>query len=322
MDYLDLDDYGMDEIDEIDDDIVDGMLDLVIKDSNNNTNNDESSIINSDDEYIFELQSIQASVFRNLFDALKDILPEANIIFDKEGMKIYSLNANHNVLVDMKLNSKFFEEYKCRRNVISVGLSLITLNKLLKSISNTDNIRFFIENGNENKFGVCIDNTVRQVKNTYKIDTLEIDTEQYPFPDINYNIMLKISTCDLQTLCRNNQNVNSEDIEIKKVDNELIFTCRGNVENVTVYKDDKRLNKQRMKECSNIGIESGVIFIQNNEDVYQGEFKLKPFSQFTKCRNLCLNAKLELENDQPLKLTYKVGNMGYIKFILVQNINE
>ena len=46
-------------------------------------------------EYVLELQTVQASAFRILVEALKEILTDANFEFDESGMKIVAMDSSH-----------------------------------------------------------------------------------------------------------------------------------------------------------------------------------------------------------------------------------
>ena len=51
--------------------------------------------------YALELQTVQASAFRILVEALKEILTDANFEFDESGMKIVAMDSSHTVLVHL-----------------------------------------------------------------------------------------------------------------------------------------------------------------------------------------------------------------------------
>ena len=57
-------------------------------------------------EYIFELKTVQSSAVRILVEALKEILTDANIELDTQGIKIMTMDPTHTVLVHLKLSFK------------------------------------------------------------------------------------------------------------------------------------------------------------------------------------------------------------------------
>lgn len=269
------------------------------------------------DDYLLYFVSIQACKFKNLIDTIKDNIPDINFIFDKTGMKILAINKDHSLLIDTKLHANKFERYVCNKNVLSIGINFINLNKYLKSINNYDHICFYIENDNENELNIKIENNVKKVKNIYTIDIMDLNQGTVTnYDNKNYDDIIMISSNDLQILCRSFSNVITDTVEIKKIDNNLIFRCKGEFGSQrTIFVDevDEKEDKSDLKKKK---CEKSITFLKQSEEIYQGKFNIKYFHQFTKCKNLSNYAKIHLLNDNALMISYSVGNMGYIKFFL------
>jgi proliferating cell nuclear antigen len=62
---------------------------------------------------LFEIKTVQSGAFRTLIEALKEILTEANLEFDSQGIKIMAVDETHTVLVYLRLHSDRFETYYC-----------------------------------------------------------------------------------------------------------------------------------------------------------------------------------------------------------------
>ena len=63
--------------------------------------------------YKMEAKTVQANAFRTLVEALKEVLNDANLEFDKTGLKIMAMDTSHTVLVYLKLDAEKFESYNC-----------------------------------------------------------------------------------------------------------------------------------------------------------------------------------------------------------------
>jgi hypothetical protein len=57
----------------------------------------------SENNYILEIKTIQASTIKSVIDAMKEILMDVNLEFDENGMKIVALDNTHIVLIHLKL---------------------------------------------------------------------------------------------------------------------------------------------------------------------------------------------------------------------------
>ena len=61
---------------------------------------------------LFEVKTVQSGAFRTLIEALKEILTEANLEFDPQGMKIVAVDETHTVLVYLRLHADRFENFR------------------------------------------------------------------------------------------------------------------------------------------------------------------------------------------------------------------
>jgi hypothetical protein len=81
------------------------------------------SLVNANGN-LFEMKTIQASAFRTLIEALKEILTEANLEFDSTGIKIMAMDETHTVLVHLRLHADRFNEYFCSAKHV-LGINMI-----------------------------------------------------------------------------------------------------------------------------------------------------------------------------------------------------
>ena len=95
--------------------------------------------------YALDVQTVQASAFRILVEALKEILTDANFEFDSTGMKIVAMDSSHTVLVHLRLNSENFETYVCTKNKLILGINLINFYKLMKIMGNNDTLSLRVD---------------------------------------------------------------------------------------------------------------------------------------------------------------------------------
>ena len=88
---------------------------------------------NTYENEILVIRTIQTAAIRILIEALKEILTDTNLIFDKSGIKIMTTDSTKTVLIHMKLESDKFEEFYCQKE-IKCGISMMNLYKLIKTI--------------------------------------------------------------------------------------------------------------------------------------------------------------------------------------------
>jgi proliferating cell nuclear antigen len=251
--------------------------------------------------YALDLQTVQASAFRILVEALKEILTDANFEFDSSGMKIVAMDSSHTVLVHLRLNADKFEKYECTPKKLILGINLINMYKLMKIMGNNDTLSLKVEDDDLSSLHIIIENSEKNSLTQFKLNLMDLHEENIQIPPPSFESVITMPSIDFQKICRDMHNL-SEEIEIKSIGNQLVFSCKG----------------QFATQETSIGSSSnGLNFIQNNGDIIvQGVYALKHLVLFSKCTNLCNSIELYLKNDFPLIIKYSVASLGEIKLCL------
>lgn len=256
---------------------------------------------------LFEIKTVQSGAFRTLIEALKEILTEANLEFDSEGIKVVAVDETHTVLVYLRLNADRFENYFCPVKHV-LGVNMIYLFKLIKTMGNSDSLTLYLPANNPNKLGIRMENVEKSQVTNFFLKLFDTDVEDIRIPSLNFTSIIHMHSADFQKICRD-MNVLGEKIEITSSGNNLIFRCVGDfAEQETVIAD----NQASMRVQT-----SG-----KNSEIVQGIFQLKHLVLFTKCTTLCPSIELYLKNDFPLVLRYMVANLGEVKLVLAPIKNK
>lgn len=238
-----------------------------------------------------KLKTIQASAFKAAFEVLKDILNDVNIYFDKDGMRILTLDTARVALVDFELQSDNFEEYECEEAIVA-GVNVTNMFKLLKTISNTDTLSMELKNRDSIK--IIIENPTKKSCTKFDLKLLDIDEDHIEVPDIPIASVTILPSVDFQRICRDMNNLASE-IEIKRDENRLMISCSGDF-----------ANQETVLDCAD-----------SVKGVYSGVYSLKYLNIFTKATGMCSNVQLMQEVDNRfLILQYNVANLGEVRFYL------
>ena len=256
---------------------------------------------------VLTIKTVQIAPFRTLMTALKDILLETNITFQKDGIRIINMDKSHTILVHLLLSSVNFEFFECKKEKIIIGVNMFHLFKLINAIDNDDTLTIYIENDDYNEgitsyLGLKFENgDIKQCK-TQKLRLIEPEPEELEVPDVVFSSIINLPSSDFQKIIRDLSCI-SEKLEIKSVDNELIFRCCGNFASAEVRRAESDGNMEFIQK-------------QNLNKIIQGEFSLKNLGYFIKCTNLCSQIEMFLENDLPLVVKYSVASLGEIKLCL------
>ena len=117
-------------------------------------------------KYLMYFKTVQANALRTLIEVLKDVLNDINIVFDKSGIKIMSMDGSHVALIHMKLEAEKFEEFICPEKM-NIGICVSSLYKLMKTVSNSDTIAMYIAEHNSNELAIKIENADKNTSTTF-----------------------------------------------------------------------------------------------------------------------------------------------------------
>jgi proliferating cell nuclear antigen len=258
---------------------------------------------------LFEIKTVQSGAFRTLIEALKEILTEANLEFDPHGIKVMAVDETHTVLVYLRLHSDRFENYFCPVKHV-LGVNMIYLFKLIKTMGNNDSLTLYLPASNPNKLGIRMENSEKSTVTNYYLKLFDTDVEDIQIPSLNFTSIIHMPSMDLQKICRDMNALGEKlDVEVTSSGSDLIFKCVGDfAEQETIISE----NNSTMK----------VQKTTNTTEIVQGIFQLKHLVLFTKCTSLCPSIELYLKNDYPLILRYTVANLGEVKLVLAPIKNK
>jgi len=249
---------------------------------------------------LFEIRTVQSAALRTLIEALKEILTEANLEFDATGIKVIDVDETHTVLTYLRLNADRFEYFYCPAKYV-LGINMLYLFKLIKTLSNNDSLTLFLPAANPNKLGIRAENAEKGTTNTWMMKLFDTNVENIEFPNITFTSIIHMPSTDFQKICRD-FNALAEKLEITSSSSDLIFRCMGDfVDGETVIMSNNQ---------------GGIEVQRNTSEIVQGVFELKYLVLFTKCTNLCTSTQIHLKNDYPLVLRYMVANLGEVRLVL------
>jgi proliferating cell nuclear antigen len=254
---------------------------------------------------IVEAKTVQTNAIKQCNEALKEILTDANIEWNENGLKIITLDPSNTILVHLKLEKENFEYFHCAKRMF-IGINVLNLFKLLRTLTNNDALTLFIEENNINQLGIRIENGEKNTLTTYYLNLIEVDETSYQIPPAQFESIITMPSNEFNKICRDMSNL-TDIIEIKSVGSQLIFSCKG----------DFATQETIMGET-----DSGLTFVKTSgdESIIQGYYNLKHMVLFTKCTSLCNSIEMYMKNNFPIVIKFTVGSLGSLKLALAPKI--
>ena len=266
----------------------------------------------SSSPYLLEAKTIKSGTIRTLIEALKEPLTDVNWEFSPSGIRVLSMDNAHIVLVHLKLEADKFEYYKCSKKYI-IGINMNNFFKIIKSLTNSDTLTFFLEKKDETKLGIKIENGDKNTRSIFRMKTLDINVDDIDVPEPTFSSHITMPSVDFQKICRDMKMI-ADRVEIKCVGNQLSFTAIGDfAEQETVIIQNEIATGDTAPKADS------VTKIETDDDtIFQGTYFLEQLVSFTKCTSLCNTVEIFMKNDYPLIIRYKVSCIGEVKFCLAE----
>ena len=189
---------------------------------------------------------------------------------------------------------------------IVIGLNLPNFFKIIKTITNNDTLSLYINENNQNQFGIKIENYEKNYLTNYFLNLIEVDEKTLHIKPPKFESIITMPSNDFNKICKDMINL-SDTIEIRSIGSQIIFSCKGDfAEQETI-----------MGETN-----SGLSYIQNsnNNTIIQGYYNLKHLVLFAKCTNMCNILTIYLKNSFPIVIEFAVGSLGELKLALGSKI--
>jgi proliferating cell nuclear antigen len=242
----------------------------------------------------FFLKSVQGSAFKTLFEVLKELVHDSNMIFHPEGIRLTAIDSVKTSFIYLRLKASSFEEYTCKTPT-TVGLDLSSVHKLIKSCSAHDTITLYVLESNTQELCIRIESPEHVQRTDYKLRLLDIDSQEISLPDLEYDHIFTLPSTTFFKLCREMMNL-SPHMCITSKQKTLELSCSGDFAS--------------QHTCI------GEADLSDDSDPISASYSLKYLTLFSKASSLCNTTTLYIKRDCPLLIQYAVAGLGDLKFLL------
>ena len=137
----------------------------------------------------------------------------------------------------MRLSAPKFEYYHCAKKTV-IGVNMMNMFKLIKTMGNNDTLTLFIEKDNPNKLGIRINNVDKKSQTTFKLNLLDISDEDIVIPPAKFETELTLPSADFQKLVRDMTNIG---VNIDSIINLSIFKFLKKLNNKMKYVNTSKI---------------------------------------------------------------------------------
>jgi len=257
---------------------------------------------------MFEARLTQGRVFKQLIEALKDLVQDANADCSEDGLSIQAMDSSHVSLVAVELRSGGFDHYRCDRT-ISLGFNSANMSKILKCAGNDDVITLKAEDTADSLM-LMFESPSQDRIADFELKLMDIDSEQLGIPDTDYKCTIKMPSSEFQRIIRDLQ-VLGDTCVISCTKEGVRFSVSGDLGTGNVL---IRSNSAPEKEEDQVLIDM--------EEPVELTFALRYLNFFTKATSLGPSVIISMSPDVPVVVEYPIEESGHIKYYLAPKIDE
>jgi len=233
-----------------------------------------------------------ADVLKNSVGIISEIIDEAIFSFDANGMSLLSPDRNMVAVVDFKLLSTAFDEYKVDSEV-KIGLNLPNLLSILKRVKGNEKITLSMP---KNKLEMVVEGSG---KRKFEIPVLDIKRDKPPIEQLAFPGKVDLESSVLED--------SIEDATI--IGDSAIFEADPNTFKIS-SKSDTSLWELTMQKG-----EQGLLNLEAKENI-KARYQLEYLKKMAKACKLSKQVTVEFGTDYPLRLSFKEIDKVNLNFIL------
>ena len=163
---------------------------------------------------ILEAKTLNATPFRTLFEALKAMITEANLVFSENGLRMAAIDTKQNAFVHLSIPSSSFELYHCEERLV-LGVDIPVVQKIIKTAKLGDTLSFIVHEDSRDKLRICIENAERLSKGVYPIPLRSLAEYKVRDALTFREAPPEIASAEFLGYCRNMVTLGSTRVEIQ-----------------------------------------------------------------------------------------------------------
>lgn len=229
---------------------------------------------------------------------------------DSGGIKIVAINYTRTLLILVKLDAKEFATFKVSKPTYDVGVNLIQLHRLIKSLDRDDILTISVDEEDKEMLVLDVENEKKKSRTKNRLKMLDINKKSYKIPATKFDVKITMDAIDFHKICKE-MNIIAEYVEILCKENSITFTSKGDCSEKSTTLDATDDNGIKITFSN-----------PKKKTIVQGIFELKHFVMFSKCGSLCPNIQIYMKNNYPIFTKYTVAKLGHVLLGLIPITDE
>lgn len=253
----------------------------------------------------FEMILEDAKLMANICSIISSIVAESSVNIAEDGIRIKAFDATRISMIDFFLKKEAFKKYDLKENAI-LGLSLETLNTILKTARANENLRMALDDKTK-RFIVEFIGKNQQRK--FALSLIDIP-EEGNIPDsihIDFDTNFEVKASFIQQVLKDAEMI-SDYLRIKAKEDGIYFGAESDTKEMDTFIEPK--SEEMDTSAFQVADES--------EAVYSLDF----LSNFLKGIRSSDYVRLSFNQEQPIRIVYELEDKGHLIYFVAPRIEE
>jgi proliferating cell nuclear antigen len=246
----------------------------------------------------FSAKTNSSDEWKAIISAISTLVEEATFEATVEGVSFRGMDPSHVALIDISWPNSAFEKYSCDGD-IKFGVRIDEFSKLIKRAEKKDGIEINISD--DNMLHVSVGKNKK-----YKMRLIESSASDTPLPKIDYDSKITLSSSRLDKIL-GDIDVVSDYLSIKTTQKNVEFSGKGDAGEATINLEK---DTEDVEEISVSQESSGTYSLEYLDPIVKAVGG-------TADTIIC-----EFSSEKPLRIEFKVTNIGRIHFYLAPRVES
>ena len=247
---------------------------------------------------VFSARTSGSDEWKAVISAVSTLVEEATFEATVEGISFRGMDPSHVALIDINWPNSAFEKYNCDSD-IKFGVRIDEFSKLVKRADKSDSIEINISD--DNMLLVTIGKNKK-----YKMRLIESSASDTPLPKIPYDSIIALTSSAFDKILGDVQVV-SDYLVINAIKNQAEFSGKGDSGEVNIILENGK----------------GEITELDVKAESKGQYSLEYLNPIIKAVGSTVETvTCEFSTAKPLRIEFKVPNLGRIHFYLAPRVES
>lgn len=246
-----------------------------------------------------------AKLMANICSIISSIVAESSVNIAEDGIRIKAFDATRISMIDFFLKKEAFKKYDVKETAI-LGLSLETLNTILKTARANENLRMALDDKTKR---FVIEFIGKNQQRKFALSLIDIP-EEGNIPDsihIDFDTNFEVKASFIQQVLKDAEMV-SDYLRIKAKEDGIYFGAESDTKEMDTFIEPK--SEEMETSAFQVAGES--------EAVYSLDF----LSNFLKGIRSSDYVKLSYNQEQPIRIVYELEDKGHLIYFVAPRIEE